>query len=92
MSRSFTLSEAWRAAKAAAGHHAANAIMHKHGGSGGDMNSVPANRVGACMQDLDLLSGGPDERDRPKPTTLDELAPQAWAKFNNPPSMKRGGE
>ena len=59
------------------GAERATALVTKYGGRDGDLESVPEARWDELIAAF--------ESGATKPKTLDEIAPRAWARWNNPP-------
>jgi hypothetical protein len=78
-----------RAHAKAHGDSVTEAVIKKHGGDDG-LDSVPEANFEALAEALALgdttaHSRGHANGGKAVPKSLDEIAPMAWARFNNPP-------
>jgi hypothetical protein len=87
------LNQLRRAHARAHGEKVTNALIAAHGGTDG-LDSVPGENIAALAEALEAgdttsHSRGHAHGSNAIPKSLDEIAPAAWARFNNPPKRKR---
>lgn len=81
--------ELYSRAVTAAGKAPANRALMDHGGSPGRVETVPSERAAACAEALRALAFDSEHDGDKKPQNLEDLAPAAWNRFNNPPDTRR---